>query len=219
MMIDRKELLDFMEIGNIRSESVDVQKELLIAKLSEVEKYLKSNSSIDTYKLDRKTLSSRQLKTLQNFFNCLLDNTYLDAFWELWDFVDDYENQEPITINEYNTIYFIVSYFLDQLHMEDEPINNENYEIIIKELKKIMHIMELYYNDVSKDYDYNKFEKCVKLLENKENIEYVNNYLSRSNFFNSRWAFDNSMLLYTYGSDNLYNLEKLCENKFKDINI
>lgn len=226
MMMHRKEILDFMDIGDIRSEPIDVQKSLIITKISEVENYLKSSSNTDSYNIDRKKLSSRQIAVIQNFFNRLLENGYLDAYWELWDFVDDYGNYEPMNSSEFDTLRFIVSYFLDQLHVKEEKIDKVNvgsYEIIIGELKKLIHIMELIYSNVGEDYDYKEFNKCVRLLEgekieeNKENLKYVKNYLSRANFFNSRWAFDNLLLLESYGYHNLSDFEILCEKVFKDI--
>ena len=226
MMMHRKEILDFMDIGDIRSEPIDVQKSLIITKISEVENYLKSSSNTDSYNIDRKKLSSRQIAVIQNFFNRLLENGYLDAYWELWDFVDDYGNYEPMNSSEFDTLRFIVSYFLDQLHVKEEKIDKVNvgsYEIIIGELKKLIHIMELIYSNVGEDYDYKEFNKCVRLLEgekieeNKENLKYVKNYLSRANFFNSRWAFDDLLLLESYGYHNLSDFEILCEKVFKDI--
>jgi hypothetical protein len=117
MIIERKELLDFMNIDNLHDKSDEEQKEYLSNKIIEIEKFLNLRYTNDSYTIDRnrKFLSGRQISTLQNVFICLNKKEYLNAYLELWDYVDDYQSLQPITIGEFDILYFLVEYYKKEI--------------------------------------------------------------------------------------------------------
>lgn len=107
MELNRNELREFMNNidRDIRNKDINEQKQVILQKSQDILIYLRDKNPFDCYSVDRqkKFLSGRQIKTLKMSILCLDNKQYLDAYWEIFDFVDDYGNKgNQISIGEYD---------------------------------------------------------------------------------------------------------------------
>ena len=107
MELNRDDLREFMNNidKDIRNKSADEQKQIVLKKLQDISNYLRDKYPFDSYSIDRqkKFLSGRQIATFSNSVLCLDNAQYLDSYWELFDFVDDYGNKDnQISIGEFD---------------------------------------------------------------------------------------------------------------------
>lgn len=107
MNLNRNELREFMNYidKGIRKKSVDEQKQIILQKSQDILNYLNDKNPFDCYSIDRqkKFLSGRQIGTFKNSILCLDNKQYLDAYWEIFDFIDDYGNKDnQVNIGEYD---------------------------------------------------------------------------------------------------------------------
>ena len=105
MELNRTELREFMDQidKDIRKKPFEEQKQIIVQKAQDILKYLNGKNPYDSYSVDRqkKFLSGRQIGTLENSIRCIDEKQYLDAYWEIFDFIDDYGNKDDkISIGE-----------------------------------------------------------------------------------------------------------------------
>ncbi len=109
MELNRAKLREFMNNidREIRKKSVDEQKQIILQKSQDILDYLSDKNPFDCYSIDRqkKFLSGRQIGTFKNSILCLDNKQYLDAYWELFDFIDDYGNKDnQVSIGEFDLL-------------------------------------------------------------------------------------------------------------------
>ncbi len=105
MELNRMELCDFMNNidKEIRAKSIEDQKQIVIQKAKDVLEYLKDKE----YKRGNNLpviqdicFSRRQIITYKNSISCLDGKQYLDAYWELFDFIHNNGSKDNLVINE-----------------------------------------------------------------------------------------------------------------------
>ena len=105
MELNRTELCEFMNNidKEIRTKSIEEQKQIVIQKAKYILEYLKGKeykrgNNLST--IQDIGFSRRQIVTYKNSISCLDDKQYVDAYWELYDFIHNYGSTDNPVVNE-----------------------------------------------------------------------------------------------------------------------
>ncbi len=110
MELKRDELLDYMGNIDLRDKSNEGKKQIIVQKIMDVMNYMRNRNPYDSYSLDRKKrfLSGREIGTLMNSIKRLDENDFVEAYFEICDFVHDNGTKEDpvLNIGESDIVYF-----------------------------------------------------------------------------------------------------------------
>ena len=105
-----KELIKDMQFfKKIRKLDKDIQNYYIVKKIDFINEYYYEDKEIE-FPNDEYVQSQRQQTTLENANNALMENRYLDSFYEICDFVEDYNNRknEALYKEEIESIMFVL---------------------------------------------------------------------------------------------------------------